>query len=163
MSISASHKATDTATNLPDEDHADNDHEYAGDDLLFSLPGSQASVHSAMICNFARVCFVCLVWKRPCHVPRIHEAAALESILDLADGTRILLLKQRLPALMQPAIQARRRRSMRARKGNHDGGVDEDERVCDDDKRRALNLATAQVLATLLSTREVIAAFQQEA
>jgi hypothetical protein len=52
---------------------------------------------------------------------------------------------------------------MRARKGNDDGGVDEDERVCDDDKRRALNLATAQVLATFLSTRKVIAAFQQEA
>lgn len=52
---------------------------------------------------------------------------------------------------------------MRARKGNDDGGVDEDERVCDDDKRRALNLTTAQVLATFLSTRKVIAAFQQEA
>ena len=163
MSVSASRSAADTTTNLPDEDHADNDHENAGDDLLFSLPGSQASVHSAMICNFACVCSVCFIWKRPCHVPRIHEAAALESILDLTDGTRILLLKQRLPALMQPAIQARRRRSMRARKGNHDGGVDEDERVCDDDKRRALDLATAQVLATLLSTRKVIAAFQQEA
>ena len=40
---------------------------------------------------------------------------------------------------------------MRARKGNYDSGVDEDERVCDDDKRRALNLATTQVLATFLS------------
>ena len=104
MSVSASRSATDTATNLPDEDHADNDHEYAGDDLLFSLPGSQASVHSAMICNFACVCFVCLVWKRPCHIARIYEAAAFKGILNLADGTRILLLEQRLPALMQPAI-----------------------------------------------------------
>ena len=51
---------------------------------------------------------------------------------------------------------------MRARMGNHDGGVDEDERVCDDDKRRALNLATTQVLATFLSTRKVIDAFQPE-
>lgn len=104
MSVLASHSVADTTTNLPDEDHADNDHENAGDDLLFSLPGSQASVHSAMICNFACVCFVCLVWKRPCHIARIYEAAAFKGILNLADGTRILLLEERLPALMQPAI-----------------------------------------------------------
>ena len=104
MSVSASRSAADTTTNLPDENHADNDHEHAGDDLLFSLPGSQASVHPAMICTLACVCVVCFVWKRPCHVARICEAAAFKGILNLADGTRILLPEERLPALMQPAI-----------------------------------------------------------
>jgi hypothetical protein len=49
---------------------------------------------------------------------------------------------------------------MSADESNHDGRIYEDERVCDDDERRALDLAATQMLATFLSTREVIAAFQ---
>lgn len=52
---------------------------------------------------------------------------------------------------------------MGASKGNDDGRVYEDERVGDDDKRWALDLAATQALATFLSTREVITAFKQEA
>ena len=47
--------------------------------------------------------------------------------------------------------------------GDNDSRVYEDERIRDDDKRRALNLTTVQVLAALLATGEVIAAFEQQA
>ena len=52
---------------------------------------------------------------------------------------------------------------MSADEGNDDRRVDEDERVRDDYEWRALDLAARQMLATLLPTREVIAALEQEA
>ena len=52
---------------------------------------------------------------------------------------------------------------MSADESNDDGRVDEDERVRDDYKGWTLDLAAPQMLATLLPTREVIAAFEQEA
>lgn len=100
----ASRSAANPTTYLPYEDHADNGHEHTSNDLLFSFPRSQASIHPAVIRDFACVGIVCFVWKRPCHVARVDKATALESILDLSDGTRILVLKQRLPALAQSAV-----------------------------------------------------------
>lgn len=51
---------------------------------------------------------------------------------------------------------------MSANQGDDDARVDEDERIGDDDERRALDLAAAQALAALLTTCKVIATFQQQ-
>jgi hypothetical protein len=52
---------------------------------------------------------------------------------------------------------------MGSKQRNHDGGIDENERVRNDDKRRALDFSAFEMLATLLSTGEVVANFEEDA
>lgn len=52
---------------------------------------------------------------------------------------------------------------MRAEQSNYGCGIDEDDCLDQDDKRRTLDLAASQVLAAFLTTSEIISTFQQYA
>lgn len=46
---------------------------------------------------------------------------------------------------------------------DYDGGIDEDQRIRNDDERRPLDVSAIEALATLLSTSESVANFEQKA
>jgi hypothetical protein len=97
------------------------------------------------------------VRKRPSHVPRVAQAAAVESILNGPNGIPVLAFEQLLPALSQTAVETRRRSSVCAQEGNDNGRVYEDDCVCDDDEWRTLYLSALEVLSMLLAASEIVA------
>ena len=78
-----------------------------------------------------------LVWKRPCLVVRVHEAAAVQGLLYGSDGVRVLVRKHLSPALLKTAAELGQRRNVGPEESDYHGRVDEDERIGDDDERRA--------------------------
>lgn len=148
-------------TCLPDEDHSHNPNQKTSDFLLFGLPCSKTTIASAKG-TLTRMYVMILAGEWPSHVSRIGKPATIECILDCPDSFRVLGAEQLLPALMQTTVETRRWRSMRTQQRYNDRGVYQDDCVRDDDERRALDLSPVEMLASLLVSREVIAAFQQQ-
>jgi len=95
----------------------------------------------------ARKCIVRFIGERPGHIPRVLESTAAESPLNRLYRHIVLVAEHAHPSLVQATVERRRRKGMGAEQRDDNGRVDEDERVGDDDDRRASLVSAGQTLA----------------
>lgn len=94
---------------------------------------------------------------------RVHEATALQRVLDLYDRVDVLAGKQRLPARLEAAEEVRGGRDMSAEETDDDGGVDQDDGVDDEDVGWCGGLCEEPFVALVVVVGQAVADLDEEA